>query len=87
VHHDRDRDAVHGGKARKDRAACLEAPALIDAIVLRDGGTRHTETLRALVSAGANPQLADRNGNTPLKLAQGHGYEAMVEILEKAGAK
>jgi hypothetical protein len=28
-------------------------PALIEAIVLRDGGERHTETLRPLVEAGA----------------------------------
>jgi hypothetical protein len=60
---------------------------LIESIVLGDGGARHTETLRALVSAGANLQLADRNGNTPLRLAQGRGYKAMVEILVKAGAK
>jgi hypothetical protein len=52
VHHDGNRDVDHGGTARKDRAACLEAPALIESIVLRDGGTRHTETLRALVSGG-----------------------------------
>lgn len=70
-----------------DHVNNLHWTALIESIVLGDGGTRHTETLRALVSAGANLQLADRNGNTPLKLAQGRGYRAMVEILEKAGAK
>ncbi len=52
--------------------------------MLGDGGARHTKTLRALVSAGTNVQLADRNGNMPLKLAQGHGHKAMVEILERA---
>ena len=55
--------------------------------MLGDGGARHTETLRALVSAGANLQLADRNGNKPLRLAQVRAYKAMLEILEKAGAK
>ena len=70
-----------------DHVNNLHWTALIESIVLGDGGTRHTETLRALVSAGANLQLADRNGNTPLKLAQGRGYKAMVEILMKAGAK
>ena len=70
-----------------DHVNNLHWTALIESIVLGDGGTRHTETLRALVSAGANLQLADRNGNTPLRLAQGRGYKAMVEILEKAGAK
>ena len=70
-----------------DHVNNLHWTALIESIVLGDGGPRHTETLRALVSAGANLQLADRNGNTPLRLAQGRGYKAMVEILEKAGAK
>ena len=70
-----------------DHVNNLHWTALIESIVLGDGGARHAETLRALVSAGANLQLADRNGNTPLKLAQGRGYKAMVEILVKAGAK
>lgn len=60
--------------------------ALIESIVLGDGGTRHTDTLRALVSAGANVNLADRNGQTPLALARSRGFKAMVQILEAAGA-
>ena len=65
----------------------LHWTALIESIVLGDGGPRHVATLQALVNAGANLQLADRNGNTPLKLAQARKYRKMVEILEKAGAK
>lgn len=61
--------------------------ALIESIVLGDGGPRHTETLRALVEAGANVNLADRDGRTPLALARRHGYGRMVGILERAGAK
>jgi ankyrin repeat protein len=61
--------------------------ALIEAIVLGDGGKRHTETLEALVQAGANVNLADRSGTTPLALASGRGYREMVAILEKAGAR
>ena len=61
--------------------------ALIEAIVLGDGGANHTETLRALVEAGANVGLPDRNGATPLALARGRGYKDMIEILERAGAK
>jgi ankyrin repeat protein len=47
--------------------------ALIESIVLGDGGPRHTETLEALVAAGASVNLADREGRTPLALAQGRG--------------
>ena len=69
-----------------DHVNNLHWTALIESIVLGDGGPRHVATLRALVEAGANLQLADRNGNTPLRLAQGRHPE-MAEILEKAGAK
>ena len=61
--------------------------AVIEAIVLGNGGKRHTETLRALIAAGANPSLADGRGATPLVLARGRGYAEMVTILEQAGAK
>ncbi len=61
--------------------------ALIESIVLGDGGARHTETLRALVEAGANVNLPDRNGRTPLALARDHGYENMARLLMAAGAK
>src|SRR5262245_8811624 len=61
--------------------------ALIESIVLGDGGARHTETLNALVAAGANVNLADRNGQTPLTLARRRGHTATVRILERAGAR
>jgi ankyrin repeat protein len=61
--------------------------ALIESIVLGDGGARHTATLKALVEAGANVNLADRNGRTPLALARSSGYREMAAILEKAGAR
>jgi len=60
---------------------------VIEAIVLGDGGPGHTETLRALVEAGANVNLADRNGQTPLALATARGYGAMAGLLKRAGAK
>jgi ankyrin repeat protein len=61
--------------------------ALIESIVLGDGGKNHTDTLRALVEGGANINIADRNGQTPLALAKSRSYGEMVVILEKADAK
>jgi ankyrin repeat protein len=61
--------------------------ALIESIVLGDGGLRHTETLTALVHAGANVNLPDRGGQTPLSLARARGYDAMVRVLQQAGAR
>jgi uncharacterized protein len=58
--------------------------AVIESIVLGDGGPRHTDTLRALVEAGADLRLADRSGQTPLALARSRGYTEMVSILSKA---
>jgi ankyrin repeat protein len=58
--------------------------AVIESIVLGDGGVRHQATLRALVAAGANIDIADRNGRTPLVLARERGYEHMVDILKAA---
>jgi ankyrin repeat protein len=61
--------------------------ALIESIVLGNGGPRHTATLAALVKAGADVNLPDRNGQSPLALARGRGYREMVVILERAGAR
>jgi ankyrin repeat protein len=61
--------------------------ALIESIVLGDGGKNHTDTLEALVKAGANVNIADRAGTTPLQLARGRGYSAMAKILSDAGAR
>ena len=61
--------------------------ALLEAVILGDGGRRHTETVRALVAAGANTGLADRDGRTPLQHAQARGYGEMARVLEKAGAR
>jgi ankyrin repeat protein len=74
-------------KAPLDHVNTLHWTALIESIVLGDGGKRHTATLEALVKAGANLTLADRAGRTPLMLARDRGYSEMVAILEKAGAR
>jgi uncharacterized protein len=70
-----------------DHVNNLHWTALIESIVLGQGGPRHVATLQALVEAGANTQLADREGRTPLVLARGRGYEPMVQILVNAGAR
>jgi uncharacterized protein len=70
-----------------DHVNSLGWTALIEAIVLGKGGPRHTETLRALVRAGANVNVPDRDGMTPRALAWARGYWDMVRILENAGAR
>ena len=70
-----------------DHVNNLQWTALIESIVLGDGGEDHSATLKALVNAGANVNLRDGRGNTPLTLAQQHGYSAMITILKAAGAR
>ena len=70
-----------------DHVNNLHWTAVIESVVLGNGGPRHQATLKALIDAGANLQLADRQGNTPLQLARSRGYGEMVKLLEKAGAK
>ena len=79
--------ALIAAKAPLDHVNNLQWTALIESIVLGDGGRNHTETLRALVEAGADVNIPDGSGSTPLVLARSRGYRDMVAILEKAGAK
>ncbi|VTU46380.1 ankyrin-like protein (plasmid) [Variovorax sp. SRS16] len=69
-----------------DHVNNLHWTAVIESIVLGDGGARHQRTLGLLVDAGADLQLADRQGNTPLQLARTRGYAAMADRLKAAGA-
>ncbi|MGQ3292069.1 MAG: ankyrin repeat domain-containing protein, partial [Shinella sp.] len=61
--------------------------ALLEAIILGDGGKRHVQIVDLLIKAGANVNLADDDGVTPLQHARGRGFGEMVALLEKAGAK
>lgn len=56
--------------------------ALMEAVVLGDGGLDHIKTVQILVKAGADQSIADRDGVTPLQHAMSRGYTEMVEILE-----
>ncbi|WP_445287729.1 ankyrin repeat domain-containing protein [Variovorax atrisoli] len=70
-----------------DHVNNLHWTAVIESIVLGDGGPRHQRTLAALVEAGADLKLTDRQGNTPLQLAKARGYTAMAKLLETPRAK
>lgn len=74
-------------KPNVDHVNNLGWTALMEAIVLGDGGPRHTETLRLLVAAGADVNIADRAGTTPLAHARRRGYADMVRILEASGGR
>lgn len=70
-----------------DHVNRLGLTALLEAIVFGEGGPRHTETVRLLVGAGADPNLADAGGVTPLAHARRLGYGEIAAILEEAGGR
>jgi ankyrin repeat protein len=70
-----------------DHVNNLHWTAAIEAVVLGDGGPRHQATLQALIDAGANLALTDRQGQTPLQLARSRGYTAMVRQLERGASR
>ncbi|QEZ47440.1 ankyrin repeat domain-containing protein [Cupriavidus oxalaticus] len=55
--------------------------ALLEAVVLGDGSTRYEETVQLLLDAGADANLADREGVTPTRHARERGYKTMVKML------
>jgi ankyrin repeat protein len=55
--------------------------ALLEAILLSDGGPRHQQIVQLPLAAGANPNLADGDGVRPLQHAQQRGYTAIADLL------
>ncbi|MSQ70705.1 MAG: ankyrin repeat domain-containing protein [Betaproteobacteria bacterium] len=61
--------------------------ALLEAVILGDGGARHTEIVRLLLAKGANPNLPDRQGVTPLQHARQRGQAEISRLLQGAGSR
>ena len=55
--------------------------ALIEAVILGDGGPRHQRVVEALLDAGADRSITDRQGRTPLDLAEMAGHVTIAEML------
>jgi len=60
--------------------------ALLEAIVLSDGGPPYQQIVQVLVDAGADVNISDNEGITPLQHARQKGFHKIVKILELAGA-
>ena len=55
--------------------------AMLEAIVLSNGGKSQQEIVKLLLAHGADKNIADKNGITPLEHAQRKGFKQLVEIL------
>ncbi|WP_298602137.1 ankyrin repeat domain-containing protein, partial [uncultured Sphingorhabdus sp.] len=71
------------GGAPLDHVNNLGWTALIEAVILGDGGPDHIATVRALVEAGADRAISDRDGVSPLQHAEARGYQKIAAILQK----
>ena len=60
--------------------------ALLEAIILSNGGKAHQQIVQLLVDHGADVNLADRDGVTPLQHARDRGFGEIERILLQAGA-
>jgi ankyrin repeat protein len=55
--------------------------ALLEAVILGDGSERYQEVVKILLNAGADRNLADRDGLTALTHAERRGQNAIAELL------
>jgi len=58
--------------------------ALLEAVILGDGSARYEEIVQLLIDAGADANLADREGVSPTRHARERGYKSIVKILMRA---
>ena len=61
--------------------------ALTETVILGDGGPTYRTILRLLLDAGADTDIPDTDGVTPLAHARRLGFDALAAMLEKAGAR
>lgn len=57
--------------------------ALIEAIILNDGGEKMQRIIRMLLEHGADPRMTDEWGVPPVELARRKGYMEIVAIIEE----
>lgn len=60
---------------------------LLEVVILGDGGPAYVEIARAVLAAGANPDIADKERVTPLGHARKNGHTAVAKVIEAAGGR
>ena len=68
-----------------DHVNFLGWTALMEAVILGDGGPTYIEIVRLLLDAGADHEIADKDGVTPLDHSLERGFTEIAELLRAAG--
>lgn len=58
--------------------------ALLEAVILGDGGRRHEQIVQILLGAGADPSISDKDGVTALQHARSRGHDEIARIFTRA---
>lgn len=77
-------DLLISYNAPLDHVNNLVWTALIEAVVLGDGGPDHTQTVKLLLDAGADQTISDSQGVTPIEHAQSNGYKQMIQLFAES---
>jgi uncharacterized protein len=57
---------------------------LLEIVILGEGGPRHLKVAKLVLDAGADPNIADKDGVSPLAHARRKGQTAMARLIEAA---
>jgi ankyrin repeat protein len=60
---------------------------LLEIVILGDGRPRHVEVTKLVLAAGANPNIADRDGVSPLQHARRRSQREVAGLIEAAGGR
>ena len=60
---------------------------LLEVVILGNGGQRHVEVTKLVLAAGANPNIADKDGVSPLRHARQRNQRDVAALIEAAGGR
>ena len=58
---------------------------LLEIVILGDGGPRHVEVAKLVLAAGADPNIADKDGVSPLTHARRKRQHAVAALMAAGG--
>ena len=60
---------------------------LLEIVILGDGGPRHLEVAKLVLAAGADPNIADKDGVSPLAHARRKGQTQIARLIEATAGR